>query len=122
MPISFSKNQLPPRDMSPPPLPPRLGLIHTAIKKTSTVANNNKEEGLREHSLKLPNTSTIMMRRNSAMERASKDGGGPSTPSLQTASSLDSPGQGPSTPLDNPIKKLRQNVPAAPPVVNRRAR
>lgn len=115
--------QLPPRDMSPPPLPPRLGLIHNAIKKSSGSNINNKDEVLREHNLKLPNTSTIMMRRNSAMERASKDGttvtATSGTSILQSASSLDSPG--PKTPLDNPVKKHRQSAPVAPPI-NRRAR
>lgn len=107
--------------MSPPPLPPRLGLIHTAIKKSSACNMNNKDEVLREHNLKLPNTSTIMMRRNSAMERASKDGNGTiaTSATLQSSSSLDLPG--PKTPLDNPIKKLRQTAPVAPPI-NRRAR
>lgn len=110
--------KLPPRDMSPPPLPPRLGLIHTTIKKTNA-SNSHNEEGLREHSLKLPHTSTIMMRRNSALERAcaSKDGNGTATTStstIQTSNSVDSSVSKP--PENNPIKKFRHNVTSAPPV------
>lgn len=103
--------------MSPPPLPPRLGLIHTAIKKSSVNNINSKDEVPREHNLKLPNTSTIMMRRNSAMERASKDGNSSTatTSQLQSTPSLESPGG-----LDNPVKKFRQTAP--PPPINRRAR
>lgn len=107
--------------MSPPPLPPRLGLIHTAIKKSCSSNVNNKDEVLREHNLKLPNTSTIMMRRNSAMERAARDGNNATTTTLPHQSSLSLESPGPKTPLDNPVKKLRQAVPIAPPI-NRRAR
>lgn len=110
--------QLPPRDISPPPLPPRLGLIHTTIKKSNTY-NSCSEEGFHEHSLKLPHTSTIMMRRNSALERASKDGNGVASTStgLQTSSSVD----GAAAQENNPVKKFRQNVASAPPI-SRRAR
>lgn len=117
--------QLPPRDMSPPPLPPRLGLVHTAIKKTCTYNSYNEEGLLREHNLKLPHTSTIMMRRNSAMERACKDGNGVSnnvvsSSSLPTSNSIDST-TNPITPQENnPVKKFRHNVTSAP--VNRRPR
>lgn len=116
--------QLPPRDMSPPPVPPRLGLIHTAIKKTSSF-NIYSEDVLREHSLKLPHTSTIMMRRNSALERASKDGGnglpGTSATTLQTSNSVDSTTITTTPQENNPIKKFRHNVTSAP-AVNRRPR
>lgn len=116
--------QLPPRDISPPPLPPRLGLIHQTIKKSNTY-NSYNEDGFHEHNLKLPHTSTIMMRRNSALERASKDGNGTST-SLQTSNSVDSStkiatGQSSGQQENNPIKKFRQNVTSAPPI-SRRAR
>lgn len=112
--------KLPPRDMSPPPLPPRLGLIHNTIKKTNASHSYN-EEGLREHSLKLPHTSTIMMRRNSALERAcaSKDGNGIATTSasiMQTSNSMDSGTGCGKPPENNPIKKNRHNVTSAPPV------
>lgn len=92
--------ELPPRDVSPPPVPPRLSLINTATKKSN--AHNSFNEEVREHNLKLPHTSTIMMRRNSAL---SKDGNGvPSTSTVQTSTE------------NNPIKKFRHNVTSAPPV------
>lgn len=101
--------KLPPRDVSPPPLPPRLGLIHTTIKKTNA-SNTFNDEGLLEHNLKLPHTSTIMMRRNSALERAcaSKDGQQQPTPDFSTsvAKSFE----------NNSIKSFRQNVTSAPPI------
>lgn len=59
--------ELPPRDISPPPIPPRLSLTHIAIRKSSNTSGIYNEDILREHSLKQPNTSTIMMRRNSAL-------------------------------------------------------
>lgn len=112
--------KLPPRDMSPPPLPPRLGLIHTTIKK-SNASNSYNEEGLREHSLKLPHTSTIMMRRNSALERtyALRDGNRTATTStsiIQTANSVDSSTSIGKPPENNPIKNIRHDVTSAPPV------
>lgn len=48
--------QLPPRDISPPPLPPR----------TQGSTGGDGDVLLRSTGLMLPNTSTIMMRRNSA--------------------------------------------------------
>ncbi|XP_031624376.1 protein son of sevenless isoform X2 [Contarinia nasturtii] len=110
--------ELPPRDASPPPVPPRLSLTHTSIKKSNT-CNIYNEEGLREHSLKLPNTSTIMMRRNSALrEGASNDpnascgsAGTPSTSTLPATKSLDFPDIN----LAN-NKFHHQNITSAPPV------
>lgn len=67
---------LPPRDKSPPPVPPRFN--------NQICANSNLTHGLRIHNLKeetveikehylmQPHTSTIMMRRNSALEKNSK--------------------------------------------------
>lgn len=55
--------ELPPRDISPPPVPPRI------------FTKPFRGEGiLREHNLKLPNTSTIMMRRNSALRESASSG------------------------------------------------
>lgn len=114
--------ELPPRDVSPPPVPPRLSLTHIAIKK-SNACNIYNEEGLREHSLKLPNTSTIMMRRNSALrEGASSDpnaassSNNPSTSTLPATKSLDFP----DTNLSN-NKFHHPNITSAPPV-NRKSR
>lgn len=108
--------KLPPRDISPPPLPPRLGLVHTAIKKSIATF---EEVSLREHNLKLPHTSTIMMRRNSALERASKEAG-TSSNALQTSNSVDG-STSISSAQEIQIKVMRQTVTSAPPV-NRRPR
>lgn len=108
---------LPPRDVSPPPVPPRLSLTHIAIKKLNA-CNIYNEDGLREHSLKLPNTSTIMMRRNSQL----REGGGSSSSGTST-----SDGNGPTTPLpatksldhDFPnvsSAKFHTNATSAPPI------
>lgn len=106
--------ELPPRGVSPPPVPPRLSLPHTTLKKSS---NTYIDEGLREHSLKLPNTSTIMMRRNSAL-REGQANDGTSTNST-TANAL------PSTKSldfgDVKSNVHHQNITSAPPV-NRKPR
>lgn len=117
--------KLPPRDVSPPPLPPRLGLIHTTIKKTNA-SNNYNEDGLREHSLQAPNESSIMIRRqsqskhdNEASACASKDGNGTAKTSqaiVQTSNSVDSSTSMSKPPDNSPIKKFRHNVTSAPPV------
>ncbi|XP_055857401.1 protein son of sevenless isoform X2 [Episyrphus balteatus] len=56
---------LPPRDgeLSPPPLPPRVMSTSGTLTKQQ---NSNVE--ISQHNLQLPNTSIIMMRRNSAMQ------------------------------------------------------
>ncbi|XP_055307215.1 protein son of sevenless-like [Sitodiplosis mosellana] len=106
--------ELPPRDVSPPPVPPRLSLTHIAVKK-SNACNIYNDEGLREHSLKLPNTSTIMMRRNSALKE------GASTSDSNTSSNATTPSILPAAKsLDFPdvslANKFHQNITSAPPV------
>lgn len=110
---------LPPREqteVSPPPVPPRLSLTHNAIKK-SNACNIYNEEILREHSLKLPNTSTIMMRRNSALRDGSStsDSNASPSPTTSTASSLPA-----AKSLDFPdtsaASKFPQNNTSAPPI------
>lgn len=110
---------LPPRDVSPPPVPPRLSLTHIAIKKMNA-CNIYNEEGLREHSLKLPNTSTIMMRRNSALRdggsgSSTSDGNSATTP-LPATKSLDH-----DFPNINSANKFHTNATSAPPI-NRKAK
>lgn len=58
--------KLPPRDLSPPPLPPRLSA-------KMEIFEEYKDIDLKENGLELIHTSTIMKRRSSAMERKSKD-------------------------------------------------
>lgn len=108
---------LPPRDVSPPPVPPRLSLTHIAIKKLNA-CNIYNEDGLREHSLKLPNTSTIMMRRNSQLREggaSTSDGSGATTP-LPATKSLDL-----DFPNVNSANKFHANATSAPPI-NRKAK
>lgn len=67
--------QLPARDQSPPALPPRTHLNST-LSNTNTNDNWNHQFNLSLH------TSTIMMRRNSALEQQRKDSPlTPATPS-----------------------------------------
>lgn len=113
--------ELPPRDVSPPPVPPRLSLTHIAIKK-SNACNIYNEEGLREHNLKLPSTSIIMMRRNSALREgaSTSDLNASSSPSAAATSAL------PATksldyPDTNSVNKFHPNITSAPPV-NRKPR
>ncbi|XP_063702733.1 protein son of sevenless [Culicoides brevitarsis] len=86
--------QLPPRDKSPPPLPPRT-YGSTRLTKENLSMHNNLGTG--KSSLLLPSTSTIMLRRNSAMERAAKEnltnnlGSAPLTPSPSTSTSQMTP-------------------------------
>uniref|UniRef100_A0A336MNH1 CSON003850 protein n=1 Tax=Culicoides sonorensis TaxID=179676 RepID=A0A336MNH1_CULSO len=81
--------QLPPRDKSPPPLPPRTYVGITRLTKENLSMHNCLGSG--KSSLLLPSTSTIMLRRNSAMERAAKEnmtnnlGSAPPTPSPSTS-------------------------------------
>lgn len=102
---------LPPRDVSPPPVPPRLTLTHITIKKLNA-CNIYNDEGLREHNLKLPNTSTIMMRRNSALrEGSSTSDGNAATASLPATKSLDH-----DFPNVNSANKFHTNATSAPPI------
>lgn len=113
--------ELPPRDVSPPPVPPRLSLTHIAIKKSNT-CNIYNEDSLRDHSLQLPNIgkSTIMMRRNSAALRD-----GTSTSELGASSSSTSSTLSATKSLDfpdvNSANKFHQNSTSAPPI-NRKPR
>ncbi|EAA15144.4 AGAP009180-PA [Anopheles gambiae str. PEST] len=112
---------LPPRDVSPPPLPPRIytqsshyqfgvssqagtTLLLNYTQSPSVCGGGGKDEStssssssstltrdnLNQHNqhsqrlLMLPHTSTIMMRRNSAMDRAAKE----NIPNIATSSSL----------------------------------
>lgn len=69
-------------------------------------------------SLQLINTSTIMMRRSSAMERISKDS---STLSASTSNVNSTVGQHPQQ-MDCSSTPPKQNFSSAPPVVTRRTR
>lgn len=110
--------ELPPRDLSPPPLPPRLSLI-VSCQKSNTY---NEESGILRQTpaqLKLPNTSTIMMRRNSALKEgsASSDGNtstSSSTMTLHATISIDSQD-------GSSVKKIQPNASSAPPI-NRKPR
>lgn len=107
--------ELPPRDVSPPPVPPRLSLTHIAIKKTNA-CNIYNEEGLREHSLKLPNTSTIMMRRNSALREGSSTSDSNASPSPTSASGSLSAAKSLDFPDLSAANKFSQNITSAPPI------
>lgn len=74
--------------IGPPPVPPRLSLTHIAIRKSTNTSGIYNEELLREHSLKLPNTSTIMMRRNSALREGSSNEASSSSESTSKTSSV----------------------------------
>ncbi|XP_059616902.1 protein son of sevenless [Phlebotomus argentipes] len=81
--------QLPPRDLSPPPLPPRHHLAR-AQPEAAGVYNNYSDSSVEttpKHHLMLPHTSTIMMRRNSALDRnhGKAAGGLPSPPVSETS-------------------------------------
>ncbi|XP_055591637.1 protein son of sevenless [Uranotaenia lowii] len=109
--------RLPPRDLSPPPLPPRTHIqshhlfgnlqqqqqlyssscavsenwnhVNLIPKDESASSSSSSStltrDNLNQHNqLMLPHTSTIMMRRNSAMDRASKE----NVPNITTSPSL----------------------------------
>uniref|UniRef100_A0A1L8DMM0 Putative guanine-nucleotide releasing factor n=1 Tax=Nyssomyia neivai TaxID=330878 RepID=A0A1L8DMM0_9DIPT len=86
--------QLPPRDLSPPPLPPRHHLAAARGQQDAGGLYNNFERGdssaesTPKHHLMLPHTSTIMMRRNSALDRShgkTSSSGLPSPPAVEGA-------------------------------------
>uniref|UniRef100_A0A1A9Z448 Protein son of sevenless n=1 Tax=Glossina pallidipes TaxID=7398 RepID=A0A1A9Z448_GLOPL len=64
---------LPPRDgeLSPPPIPPRTNQHHLLHQHQITICNDRGQmnEFMGASSLMLPNTSSIMIRRNSAIEK-----------------------------------------------------
>ncbi|GAB0098431.1 Protein son of sevenless [Sergentomyia squamirostris] len=89
--------QLPPRDLSPPPLPPRhhlaaargqqdtAGGVYNNFEQHHTKSDSSSAESTPKHHLMLPHTSTIMMRRNSALDRhkGQSSGGLPSPPVVE---------------------------------------
>uniref|UniRef100_A0A6B2EH91 Putative ras1 guanine nucleotide exchange factor n=1 Tax=Phlebotomus kandelakii TaxID=1109342 RepID=A0A6B2EH91_9DIPT len=83
--------QLPPRDLSPPPLPPRHHLARQEVYNNFEQRGDSSAETTPKHHLMLPHTSTIMMRRNSALDRShgktqqSSGGGLPSPPVMETS-------------------------------------
>lgn len=73
--------QLPPRDLSPPPLPPRTSLsgnntqwLHGGLRNIHIKDDPMLmlRENIAQHNLALPHTSTIMMRRKSGLDKANQ--------------------------------------------------
>jgi son of sevenless len=142
--------QLPPRDISPPPIPPRPASgIHPLAYSSSCSGGSASSSGYHHHQhhhesqhhhhqqqyhyqqqheitkneqlkqLMLPNTSTIMKRRNSAIDRSFKSsathGGG------SNSSSSRSNEASPAIPATPPIKSSVQNSPVLPTVARRQS-
>lgn len=97
--------ELPPRDISPPPVPPRI------------CPKPFPENIRREHNLMLPNTSTIMMRRNSALRESSSSTGDTNASTATTPSSATAPpAEATQLPSDQRESQVKNDSNAAPPI------
>lgn len=92
--------KLPARDQSPPPLPPR-----THLSNSSNMNDSWNHSPFPQFNLS-PHTSTIMMRRNSALEKQERRDS-PQTPSFPSCSSANDQKISHISPISIPPRKIR---------------